>query len=118
MSVYIFVNEELNMSKGKIASQVGHAILKMYRFLINNNIDHSKWTNSGEKIVTVKISKQLINSILTEYNDKLIKSNTFNIFPIYDAGRTEVEPGSLTVIVSTPITYDKKPEFIKKLKLL
>lgn len=118
MSVYIFVNEELNMSKGKIASQVGHAILEMHRFLINNNIDHSKWTNSGEKIVTLKISKQLINSILIEYNDKLIKSNTFNIFPIYDAGRTEVEPGSLTVIASTPITDDKKPDFIKKLKLL
>ena len=118
MSVYIFVNEELNMSKGKIASQVGHAILEMHRFLIKNNIDHSKWTNSGEKIVTLKISKQLINSILTEYNDKLIKSNTFNIFPIYDAGRTEVEPGSLTVIASTPISDDKKPEFIKKLKLL
>jgi peptidyl-tRNA hydrolase len=118
MSVYIFVNEELNMSKGKIVSQAGHAILEMHRFLINNNIDHSKWTNSGEKIVTVKISKQMINNLLIDYNDKLIKPNTFNIFPIYDAGRTEVEPGSLTVIVSTPISNDKKPDFIKKLKLL
>ena len=118
MSVYIFVNEELNMSKGKIASQVGHAILDMYRFLIKNNINHSKWTTSGEKIVILKISKQFINNLLTEYNDKLINSNTFNIFPVYDAGKTEVEPGSLTVIASTPITDDKKPDFIKKLKLL
>ena len=66
----------------------------------------------------MKISKQLINDLLKEYNDKLIKPNTFNIFPIYDAGRTEVEAGTLTIIASTPITDDKRPEFIGKLKLL
>lgn len=118
MSAYIIVNESLGMSKGKIASQSAHGILAMNRFLLNNNIDHKKWLSNGEKIVVVKASNDLINQLLIDYNEKIPSVNTFNLFPIHDAGRTEVESGSLTVLTSTPITDDKKPEFIKQLKLL
>lgn len=118
MVSYIIVNTDLNMGKGKIASQAAHAILDVHRFLISNNIDHSKWLNNGEKIVVLKGSKTIINQLLEEYSDKIPRINTFNVFPIHDAGRTEVEPGSLTVIASCPVTIDKIPGIIKTLKLL
>jgi len=118
MTAYIIVNESLNMSKGKIASQSAHGILEVYRFLLCNKIDYSKWINYGEKIVVIKASSEQINEYLSLYNEKIGSTNSFNLFPIYDAGRTEVENGSLTVLASTPVTEDKKPEFIKKLKLL
>lgn len=118
MTAYIIVNDSLGMSKGKIASQSAHGILAMNRFLLGNNINHLKWITNGEKIVVVKASNDLINQLLTDYNEKIPSINTFNLFPIYDAGRTEVLIGSLTVLTSTPITDDKKPEWIKHLKLL
>ena len=118
MTAYIIVNESLGMSKGKIASQSAHGILAMNRFLLANSINHSKWLSNGEKIVVVKASNDIINHLLAEYEEKIPTSNTFNIFPIHDAGRTEVESGSLTVLASTPITDDKKPDIIKELKLL
>ena len=118
MSAYIIVNETLKMSKGKIASQSAHGILSMHRFLLANNINHIKWLSIGEKIVVVKTSQDVMKKLLIEYNEKLINSNTLNLFPIFDAGRTEVESGSLTVIVLTPISDDKKPDWLKELKLL
>jgi PTH2 family peptidyl-tRNA hydrolase len=118
MVSYIIVNSDLNMGKGKIASQAAHAILDVHRFLISNKIDHKKWTTDGEKIVVLKSSRTIINQLLEEYSDKIPKNNTFNLFPIHDAGRTEVDPGSLTLMASSPVTIDKIPEIIKTLKLL
>jgi peptidyl-tRNA hydrolase len=115
---YIIVNESLNMSKGKIASQASHGILSMNRFLLANNINHSGWLNNGEKIVVVKAPEDKIKIFLSTYCEKIPKTDTFNLFPIYDAGKTEVESGSLTVLATTPISDDKKPDFIKELKLL
>ena len=118
MSAYIIVNETLKMSKGKIASQSAHGILLMHRFLLANNINHTKWLLNGEKIVVVKTSQDIMKKLLIEYDEKITNSNTLNLFPIFDAGRTEVESGSLTVIVLTPISDDKKPDWLKEFKLL
>ncbi len=118
MSAYIIVNDTLKMSKGKIASQSAHGILSMHRFLLGNNINHTKWLSNGEKIVVIKSSQDVMENLLSEYDEKIPISNALNLFPIFDAGRTEVESGSLTVIVSTPISDDKKPDWLKELKLL
>ena len=115
---YIIVNNDLNMSKGKIASQSAHAILDVYRFLITNSIDKKGWENNGEKIVVLKASFIEIKQILEQYSEYIHMKNKLNVFPVYDAGRTEVESGSLTVIATTPITEDVKPEILKSLKLV
>jgi len=115
---YIIVNNDLNMSKGKIASQSAHAILDVYRFLITNSIDKKGWENNGEKIVVLKASFIEIKQILEQYSEYIPMKNKLNVFPVYDAGRTEVESGSLTVIATTPITEDVKPEILKSLKLV
>ena len=117
MTSYIIINNDLIMSKGKITSQVAHAILEVHRFLLSNNINHDKWLSNGEKIVVLKSNSKIIENILLEYNEKIPKENIFNIFPIYDAGKTQIKENSLTVIASTPISNDKIPEIIKTLKL-
>jgi PTH2 family peptidyl-tRNA hydrolase len=116
--VIIIVNNDLHMSKGKIASQSAHAILAMYRFVKSNNINIKNWENSGEKIVVLKSTQKELDSILNEYSSNIEFNNRLNFFPIYDAGKTEVEPNSLTIIASTPITNNKIPDWINKLKLL
>jgi PTH2 family peptidyl-tRNA hydrolase len=106
------------MSKGKISSQACHAILDVHRFLINSGIDHREWLNSGEKIVVLKSDHKTMKQLIEEFSDKIDKKNTLNFFPIYDAGRTEIESGSLTVLATTPITDDKKIEVLKRMKLV
>lgn len=116
-TLYIIINHSIKMTIGKIASQIGHGIIKVHTFLLNNNINHSNWLNNGEKIVVLKADHQIMRSLIDNYEIKIIKQNTINIFPIYDAGKTQVESNSLTIIITTPITDDKVPEIIKKLKL-
>ena len=118
-TVYLIINDDLKMSKGKIASQCAHAILDVYRFMIDSDsINNKIWEHNGEKIVTLKASFNTIKELLDTYHERVFKKNKLNVFPIYDAGRTEVSAGSLTVLATTPITDDVKPEIIKLLKLL
>jgi PTH2 family peptidyl-tRNA hydrolase len=115
---YIIVNSDLHMSKGKIASQSAHAILNVYRFMANNSINKVQWEQTGEKIIVLKASYNEIKQILSYYEEHIPGQNKLNVFPVYDAGKTEVAEGSLTVLATTPITDDIKPDFLKQLKLL
>jgi len=117
-TVYIIVNTSIaKMSIGKIASQIAHGVFALHNFLLDHNIDHNRWLINGEKIVVLKSDFQSMNSLIDEYEIKILKSNCVNIFPIFDAGRTQIEPNSLTILISTPITDDKVPEIIKSMKL-
>jgi PTH2 family peptidyl-tRNA hydrolase len=115
---YIIVNNDLHMSKGKIASQSAHAILNVYRFMANNSINKVQWEQTGEKIIVLKASYNEIKQILSDYEERIPGQNKLNVFPVYDAGKTEVAEGSLTVLATTPITDDIKPDLLKQLKLL
>jgi PTH2 family peptidyl-tRNA hydrolase len=117
-TAYLIVNDDLKMSKGKIASQSAHAILNVHRYILSNGIRNETWEDNGEKIVVLKSSSEIIRNLMKEYSDHIPKKNKLNIFPIYDAGKTEIDPGSLTVIATTPITDDIKPDILRTLKLL
>jgi PTH2 family peptidyl-tRNA hydrolase len=116
---YLIINDDLKMSKGKIAAQSAHAILNVYRFMTSTNTVNEAWEKCGEKIVALKASGEIIMQILSEYGtEHIAKKNKLNVFPVFDAGRTEVAAGSLTVIATTPISDDIKPDILKILKLL
>ena len=119
-TAYLIINDDLKMSKGKIASQSAHAILNVHRFMSSNCMENKAWENRGEKIVVLKASELIIKQLLTEYGEVIInkKKDKLNVFPVYDAGRTEVDPGSLTVLATTPIMDSSKPDILKTLKLL
>jgi len=119
-TAYLIINDDLKMSKGKIASQSAHAILNVHRFMASNGMENKAWSNNGEKIVVLRASELIIRQLLAEYGELIInkKKDKLNVFPVYDAGRTEVESGSLTVLATTPIMDSSKPEILKTLKLL
>jgi PTH2 family peptidyl-tRNA hydrolase len=119
-TAYLIINDDLKMSKGKIASQSAHAILDVHRFMLSNGMENKAWTNHGEKIVVLRASEVIIRQLVAEYGEPIInkKKDKLNVFPIYDAGRTEVDPGSLTVLATTPITDSSKPDILRILKLL
>jgi PTH2 family peptidyl-tRNA hydrolase len=90
------------MSPGKIASQTAHAAVCLYiqakyernrkHFLFLNEID--TWVKLGQKKVVLKGLNDLQLNNLGE------QANNMNLISIKikDAGRTQVEPGSLTCL--------------------
>ena len=114
-TMYIFVNDELKMSKGKIASQTGHVVQKIMENILesHNKLDtkkekdiyarYIKWKNSGcKKIILKAIKTDLIN--LQQESESI---------SIYDAGKTQIEPNSLTCIGFYPScnNHDKFKNF-------
>ena len=93
----VFVlNMELKMSPGKIAAQVGHATLGLYKFLQSQQeqrVGLEQWEGRGSKKVVLRGND--VRELL-DLKKKAYELHLANIM-VHDAGKTEVEPGSLTV---------------------
>lgn len=124
MVVYIVVNKDLNMSLGKTCAQVGHAVqylCQSYKYIRDSCqsppsdtdrelIDtYSDWSrgNQSTKIVLGANSK--------EFNK--LKNSILKPFIVTDAGKTELEPGTDTVLCFWPMEKDSDKD-LKRLRLL
>lgn len=115
--MYIFINSDLNMTTGKIASQASHITHRIVEELVRNGyeqfppskeyISYMKWNSNCTKIVLKGTAEQLSELL------KLPNSTAF-----YDNGQTtQVESGSLTVVGFYPCN-DMDMSIINKFKLL
>ena len=97
LKMVFVVNTNLKMGVGKIAAQVGHAVLGMYHCLESQRQQKSEvleWENRGSKKVVLKgVDAQHLLDLKQKATELLIG----NVL-IQDAGRTQVDPGSLTVL--------------------
>ena len=111
IAMYIFVNNDLKMEKGKIASQVGHGVASVIQQLEQWCYEvayppeyctkYKIWNKTGHaKLVLKATQEQMIK--LTEYP---------NARHIIDQGRTQIESNSLTVVAFFP-EYKKKMKSI------
>ena len=102
IKITVCVRKDIAMSPGKIASQVAHACLQL---ATNLDLDPKRkslvrnWQQqSNEKIVVLEChSLDAMKSIQS-------KASEFGVWsaPIADAGRTEVEPGTITCLAVGP----------------
>jgi len=109
IKLVLVVRSDLEMTKGKIAAQCSHAALKALRLLTQDSMSSEKarrmreiktlWEGSGEKIVVVKGDggHEQLQGIYEQAKNKGILTGT-----IRDAGRTQVEAGSMTVLFVGP----------------
>ncbi|CAF3097931.1 unnamed protein product [Rotaria socialis] len=90
------VNGSLDMSSGKMASQVAHAAIDLYQKLIEKRskaLFH--WQEYGEtKIVVRGKSTDELLDILSGAK----KNSSITTSVVEDAGRTEIESGSITCV--------------------
>lgn len=96
IKMVFFVRRDLKMGKGKIGSQCAHASIGLYKKLLknkNNLLDH--WEQSGSKKIVLKVDNE------NAFGDILIYCEKHNILnhTIVDAGRTQIEANSKTVLV-------------------
>lgn len=108
-TMYLFVNNDLKMGKGKIGAQIGHCVQHLIEDILKNkekNNDYLKWKSNGSKKIVLKAS---YTQLLELQNDNLSRS-------IYDAGHTQIPSGSLTIVGFFP--SNKLENKFKDFKLL
>ena len=112
MKQVIIVRNDLKLSKGKMSAQCSHAsveaVLKSDKKRIN------EWQKEGMKKVVLKVNdlKELLR-----YN-QLAKDSGLVTSLIKDAGRTEIEPGTITCVGIGPDDDIKIDAVTKNLKLI
>lgn len=122
--VYIIVNKDLNMSLGKTCAQVGHAIQYLCQryFSIwhshekapterteNLISDYLEWSVEGQS------TKIVLGADSKEFNK--LKESELEPFIVTDAGKTELIPGTETILCFWPMEKDSN-KMIKRLRLL
>ena len=108
----IVVRKDLDMGCGKIAAQVGHACSSV----VYNNIDEIyNWINYGNQrkaVLKVKSEKELIELMKKARELRILTT------VIRDAGKTQVDPNTLTCCGFGPDTSNKLDKLTGHLKLL
>ena len=117
--MYLIVNNDLNMSKGKIAAQVGHIVESITEELVKAEIFSSNQTKKKSFLEDYNLWKRVGRAkIVLKANQNEIKelSRLDDARYIIDSGLTQVQPGSMTVIGFLP--SNTKIEKFTKFKLL
>lgn len=114
LRMYILVNENVKINKGKLAGQVGHAVAIMF---------YNQWKASGKLLPVIE---EYMNSyqkkiILYSSQEKLEELEREGYITVRDKGWTDLEPNTLTCVNLGLIDHNHIPkeyEFIKELKLV
>lgn len=105
-TMYILVNEDIKISPGKLAGQVGHAVESYLIQLKDSNLINEHIKNSQKKI------------ILRCGQAKLEELEKLGYITVRDNGLTELKPNTLTCVNFGIIDKKSKmPKFLKRLRL-
>ena len=108
MKMYIIVNKDLKMGKGKVAAQVGHAVSDMTEMMLN--VFPQQWKNY-KRNNTPKVVLAAPESIMI-----LIKSRFSDICTcVHDAGLTQIPENSFTALAIKPFYSEDIPADLKKI---
>ncbi len=113
--MYILINSSVKMTKGKCIAQAGHGISEVTAYMVKY-IPH-EWEIyylSDHTKITLKCPLDLLKVIYNKYNDKNKDIWCINVI---DAGRTQVEPGTMTAVIFKPLQKKDIPNELLELKL-
>lgn len=116
--MYIIVREDLPMTPGKVAAQVGHAVQLLVENCYNNVDDevvaaYGFWKSQGNSTKIV-----LGISDFAEFTKlkNTLKDNEIYLETIIDAGHTEIEPNTITCMGIEPMLKSSLEPFLKDLR--
>lgn len=114
--MYILVNQDIKISKGKLGGQIGHAVAVLFWNLMHWTLDNGKIDDELHTYMTTAQKK----IILYAPEATLLELETKGYIAIRDKGLTELEPNTLTCVNIGLIDYNNFPEefeWVKELKL-
>ena len=105
------VRTDLGMGKGKIAAQVAHAAVELYKKADKKTVE--EWEREGAKKVVLKVRDE---RELLEWYD--YGKRCFPAVLIRDAGHTQIVPGTITVAGFGPGKDEEMDKVFRELPLL
>ena|SRR3989338_3050256 len=112
MKQIAIVRKDLDLPKGKLAAQCGHAFVECV--LRSDKDKVKKWRDEGMMKVVLKVADL---KELRKYN-QIAKDQGLVTALITDAGHTVVEPGTITCLGIGPDDDKKIDAVVHELKLL
>ncbi len=110
----VIVRTDLDMGKGKIAAQVGHACVSGAEHVRKSNPDwFSEWWEGQEKVVLKVANLKELEQIMQNPMEFVMPCSA-----VSDAGRTQLPPGTTTCISIGPAPEEKIDKITGDLKLL
>jgi len=110
----IIIRSDLGMGKGKLAGQTAHASVSAYNIARARDAGIAReWEGEGQKKVVLKIGSEEELLALYEQMKREVPCAL-----IRDAGKTQLEPGTVTCFGAGPAADAKIDKYCKELKLL
>lgn len=111
----VLVRNDLKMGKGKIAAQVGHASVESALYAEKKNRRaFDAWMSGGQAKIVLRVDSL---EELQQYA-RLASGNGLRVTSITDAGRTQIEPGTMTCIAIGPAPISEIDRITGDLKML
>ena len=110
----IIIRSDLGMGKGKMAGQTAHASVSAYNLARARDPDAAReWEEEGQKKIVLKVGSE--EELLALY-EKMKREVPCAL--IRDAGKTQLEPGTLSCFGAGPADEARINKYTKDLKLL
>lgn len=94
-AMYIFINEELGMSRGKIAAQAAHAAVEAFRLTPDDSNILRLWYQGGHYKKLVLSAR---NGVHLQVIERYLNDRGFKTVLIIDEGMTEIEAHQATAL--------------------
>jgi peptidyl-tRNA hydrolase, PTH2 family len=126
ITMYFVVREDLNMGAGKMAAQCAHAaqMVMLRYFEKKREFGAFRYGRYGiycdlfERWAYESFRKVILKADLKEF-EKIKAEEALDVFVVRDAGITEVEPGTETVLVVWPMRKSAAAKtLLKRLRIL
>ena len=117
--MYIVINNDLKMGKGKIGAQCAHAACLAVQFMERVTPTpkfYKDWENNGVPKIVLKASEEEMNILQKTYSSD--EMDDYWCVHIRDAGKTQIKANSLTTLAFRPTMRKLVPPALKILKLL
>ena len=112
--MYVIVRKDLDMGKGKLCAQTGHGFVESYKIYKKEFPEYvKKWESLGSAKIVLKVND--LEELLERY-EKIKKELPCVL--IRDAGKTQIEPGTITCVAFGPVPEKIAEKYVKDLKLL
>jgi len=108
----ILVREDLKLPKGKMAAQAAHASVDAVLKANKDTVKYWRQEGMGKIVLKVETEKELYDLIQLAKDEDIVTS------VITDAGKTVVEPGTVTCGAIGPDTEENIDRITGKLKLM
>ncbi|XP_037823802.1 probable peptidyl-tRNA hydrolase 2 [Lucilia sericata] len=111
----LVVRNDLKMGKGKVAAQCGHGAVGAYQKAVRKMPSVVRaWENSGCAKIALRVESEAEMMAIK----RAAEARNLNTCLIRDAGRTQIEPNSKTVLAIGPAAVEAIDQVTGHLKLL